>query len=235
MLYVLRNPLTHGAMDDMGEPAAIRARAVNLLKTLSKASSTASRSLMESSASDLDSSIRDIIRLTEVIAGEVYFAAGVHQLGRESLPAIITRPEQTRFYHEAESVFDDLSAIGAPSLAHRLVETLEMYIDTDPRAVFLRVAATVQAGKLWNYEYEELAQTVVLRIVRRYLTDILDEHRLASVEDDDGNGQWTMYIYGQKSWMRLPEDIAGFCKQRGISLDEIFVDLKFDLLDSAGE
>jgi hypothetical protein len=64
---------------------------------------------------------------------------------------------------------------------------------------------------------------------------ILDEHRLASVEDDDGNGQWTMYIYGQKSWIRLPEDIAGFCKQRGISLDEIFVDLKFDLLDSAGE
>jgi hypothetical protein len=64
---------------------------------------------------------------------------------------------------------------------------------------------------------------------------ILDEHRLASVEDDDGNGQWTMYIYGQKSWIRLPEDIAGFCKQRGISLDEIFVDLKFDLLDSTGE
>ena len=179
MLYVLRNPLTHGAMDDMGEPAAIRARAVNLLKTLSKASSTAYRSLMESSASDRDSSIRDIIRLTEVIAGEVYFAAGVHQLGRESLPAIITRPEQTRFYHEAESVFDDLSAIGAPSLAHRLVETLEMYIDTDPRAVFLRVATTVQAGKLWNYEYEELAQTVVLRIVRRYLTD-----KRALLQDD---------------------------------------------------
>jgi hypothetical protein len=101
----------------------------------------------------------------------VYFAAGVHQPERESLPAIITRPEQTRFYREANSVFDDLSAIGAPSLAHRLVETLEMYIDTDPRAVFLRVAATVRAGKLWNYEYEELAQTVVLRIVRRYLAD----------------------------------------------------------------
>jgi hypothetical protein len=171
MLYVLRNPLTHGAMDDMGEPAAIRTRAVNLVKTLSEESSTAARSLMESPASDRDSSIKDVIHLTEVIAGEVYFAAGVHQPGRESLPAIITRPEQTRFYHEAKSVFDDLSAIGAPSLAHRLVETLEMYIDTDPPAVFLRVAATVQAGKLWNYEYEELAQTVVLRIVRRYLAD----------------------------------------------------------------
>jgi len=64
---------------------------------------------------------------------------------------------------------------------------------------------------------------------------ILDQHGLASVEDDDGSGQWTMYIYGQKSWTRLPEDIAGFCKQQGISLDEIFVDLKFDLLDAAEE
>jgi hypothetical protein len=51
------------------------------------------------------------------------------------------------------------------------VETLEMYIDTDPRGGFLRVAATVRAGKRWDYEYEQLAQDVVLRIVRRYLAD----------------------------------------------------------------
>lgn len=64
---------------------------------------------------------------------------------------------------------------------------------------------------------------------------ILDQHGLASVEDDDGNGQWTMYIYGQKPWTRLPEDIAGFCKDQDILLDEIFVHLRFDLLDEAGE
>ena len=44
-----------------------------------------------------------------------------------------------------------------------------------------------------------------------------------------------MYIYGQGHWNRLPEDIAGFCKEEGISLDEIFVHLKFDLLDTKGE
>jgi hypothetical protein len=44
-----------------------------------------------------------------------------------------------------------------------------------------------------------------------------------------------MYIFGQGPWTRLPEDIAGYCKVQGISLDEIFVDLKFDLLDAAGE
>jgi hypothetical protein len=73
-----------------------------VLGQLSKESSIAAKALMESSASDRDSSIQNVIRLTEVIAGEVYFASGVHQPGRESLPAIITRPEQTRFYHEAD-------------------------------------------------------------------------------------------------------------------------------------
>lgn len=97
-----------------------------------------------------------------------------------SLPAVITRPEQTRLYWEAETVFDDLSSIGFPALAHHLVETLEMYIDTDPRGVFLRVAAVVRAGKRWDYEYEQFAQDVVLRIVRRYLAD-----KRALVQDDE--------------------------------------------------
>jgi hypothetical protein len=61
---------------------------------------------------------------------------------------------------------------------------------------------------------------------------ILEEHGLASVDEDDGSGRWTMYIYGQKSWTRLPEDIARFCKEHAIAQDEVFVDLRFDLLDT---
>jgi len=64
---------------------------------------------------------------------------------------------------------------------------------------------------------------------------ILDEHGLASVDEDEGIGSWTMYIYGEGDWSRLPEDIARFCKRRDISLDDIFVDLNFDLLDEPGE
>lgn len=64
---------------------------------------------------------------------------------------------------------------------------------------------------------------------------ILQEHGLVSVEDDDGIGKWTMYIDGQGSWSRLAEDIAGFCREQEIPLDEIFVGLKFDLLDGGGE
>jgi hypothetical protein len=184
--FMLRDPLTHGSIDEQGESAAIRGRAVQLLRTLSKQSCDAVRSILDNgsqnqqSASHSESSSRSLFFLTNVIASELYFAAGAFQQGRVSLPAVITRPEQTRLYWEAESVFDDLSSIGFPVLAHRLVETLEMYIDTDPRDVFLRVAATVRAGKRWEYEYEQLAQDIVLRIVRRYLAD-----KRALLQNDD--------------------------------------------------
>jgi hypothetical protein len=185
MVFPLREPLTHGSMDDPGETAAIRHRAVEILKKLSAESSKIVRSLLQNkdqaqqSAVD-ESTVQSLLALADTIAGEVYFATGAHQPGRESLPPLITRPEQTRFYWEAESVFDDLAAIGAPSLAHHLVETLEMYVDIDPRGVFLRMAATIRAGKRWDYQYEQLAQEVVLRIIRRYLAD-----KRALLQNDD--------------------------------------------------
>jgi hypothetical protein len=184
--FAIRDLLTYGAMEDSGEPAAIRGRAVELLRALSKQSCDAVRSHLENSNKDQqfrsggESSSRSLFSLTNIIASELYFAAGAFQQERMSLPAVITRPEQTRLYWEAESVFDDLSSIGFPALAHHLVETLEMYIDTDPRGVFLRVAAVVRAGKRWNFEYEQLAQDVVLRIVRRYLAD-----KRALLQDDE--------------------------------------------------
>jgi hypothetical protein len=184
--FAIRDLLTYGAMEDYGEPAAIRGRAVELLRALSKQSCDAVRSHLENGSQDHqfrsggESSARSLFSLANIVASELYFGAGAFQQGRVSLPAVVTRPEQPRLYWEAESVFNDLSSIGFPALAHRLVETLEMYIDTDPRGVFLRLAAIVSAGKRWNFEYEQLAQDVVLRIVRRYLAD-----KRALLQDDE--------------------------------------------------
>lgn len=173
----IREFLTTGSIDELGVDAATRARAVAVFRDLSRNSCEAVRALLETTDHEQDSNSpskhdgRALLSVATSIASELYFASGAHQPGRESLPAVISRPEQPRFYWEVESVFDDLALIGFPSLAHHLVETLEMYIDTDARAVFLRVASVVRAGKRWDYEYEQLAQDVVLRVVRRYLAD----------------------------------------------------------------
>jgi hypothetical protein len=173
----IREFLTLGAIDELGDAAATRGRAVALFRNLSRSSCEAVRALLEKISQEQEpdspskSDGRALLSLASSIASELYFASGAHQPGRESLPAVVSRPEQTRFYWEVESVFDDLAFIGFPPLAHHLVETLEMYMDTDARAVFLRVASIVRAGKRWDYEYEQLAQEVVLRLVRRYLAD----------------------------------------------------------------
>src|SRR6185437_2567736 len=69
-------------------------------------------------------------------------------------------------------VLDDLAVIGLRSLAHRLVENLELFIPVDPLGVFLRVANIVRAGKMWGYEYEDMTQDLIARIIERYLADI---------------------------------------------------------------
>ena len=108
--------------------------------------------------------------LTSGIASELYFAAGAFQQGRESSPAVITRPEQTRLYWEAESVIDDLSWIGFPGSAYHLVERYwKCTSNTNPAGGLLRVAATVRRESVAECEYEQVSQDVVLRIVRRCL------------------------------------------------------------------
>jgi hypothetical protein len=60
------------------------------------------------------------------------------------------------------------------------VENLELFIPVDPLGVFLRVANIVRAGKMWRYEYEDMAQDLIARIIERYLAgyrSILQQNR----------------------------------------------------------
>ena len=79
-----------------------------------------------------------------------------------------------------------------------------------------------KAARLSNSEYREQIR-------------ILAEHGLANVEDGEESGRWTMYIAGQGSWHRIPEDIARTCKEHNIALEDVYVHLRFDLLDGVAK
>lgn len=64
---------------------------------------------------------------------------------------------------------------------------------------------------------------------------ILDDHGFADLDDNCGDGPWTLHIYGQGDWTRLLEDLVQCCKKHRIPLEEILVALRFDLLDIAAE
>jgi len=84
-----------------------------------------------------------------------------------------------RFYEEAGALADQLATAGYPTCAHHLLETLEFFIDVDPRGAFLRIAATIRGGQRFGYQYDTLAPALFVRIVERYLA----EHRSLLQQD----------------------------------------------------
>ncbi|MDE2763174.1 MAG: hypothetical protein OXK74_10370 [Gemmatimonadota bacterium] len=79
-----------------------------------------------------------------------------------------------RFYTESRGVFDVLADVGLPHLSHRLLEALEVLIPIDPRGVFSQVARVILGGRKGAYEYDSLAEEVIVGIVDRYLADHRD-------------------------------------------------------------
>ena len=60
---------------------------------------------------------------------------------------------------------------------------------------------------------------------------ILEDHGLLSLDDSDGNGRVLLYIYGSVGGLRIPEEIVHACKDGNIPLEDVYVNLRFDLLD----
>jgi hypothetical protein len=186
ILFPLREPLTHGTMNADDPARAIRKRAVELLIKLVSNTTGILRQMLEQERAGIVPSEKEqeqfqaLVKLANSIAGEVYFASGAFQPDKQNHAPVIQKPEQERFYKEVGTIFDDLAIIGLPGLAHHLVETLELFIPVDPRGVFLQIAAIVRAGKRWGYEYEDLAQDLIVRIIERYLAEyrsILQQNR----------------------------------------------------------
>jgi DNA-binding transcriptional ArsR family regulator len=61
---------------------------------------------------------------------------------------------------------------------------------------------------------------------------ILEDHGLLSLDDSDGNGRVLLYIFGSVGGLRIAEEIVHACKDRKIPLEDVYVNLRFDLLDS---
>ena len=68
-------------------------------------------------------------------------------------------------------VIDELAGIGLPHLSHNLLQALEVLVPVDPRGVFLRVARVIRGGRKGGYQYDPMAEAVIIRIVDRYLAD----------------------------------------------------------------
>jgi hypothetical protein len=183
ILFGLREPLTQGsAASPDPHDKAIRERAFDLLTRL-VASTRRELDRIESQNPSLGftswppsdrEAVKNLSKLLDHVAKEVYFASGAFReknRNQEGRNKTLGNEERVRFYHDAGSILSDLANVGIPSIAHSVLETLESFIEFDPRGVFVRVGSLVNAGRRSGYQYEPLAAGLVVNIVERYLAE----------------------------------------------------------------
>ena len=110
--------------------------------------------------------IRRLAHVLDSVGWNIYFASGAKD-GDERPDEMVLR----RFYSESGEVVDELADVGLPQLSHHLLEALEVLVSVNPRGVFFRIARVIQGGRKGGYEYDSLAETVIVRIVDCYLAD----------------------------------------------------------------
>ena len=113
--------------------------------------------------------MKGLAHLLDSVGWNIYFASGAKD-GDEPPGEQVLR----RFYTESRKVIDELADVGLPRLSHHLLEALEVLVPIDPRGVFRRVARVIRGGRKGGYEYDSLAENVIVRIVDRYLADHRD-------------------------------------------------------------
>jgi hypothetical protein len=113
---------------------------------------------------------RSAAKLIDQVATELYFASGAFTGGNQDEPRA-SPVQRARLYREAGSIIDRLVETDLASATHHLLEMLEACIDIDPRGVFVRIAGAVNGGRGGNYHLDGMGERLVVRVIRRYLTE----------------------------------------------------------------
>ncbi|MFN8149597.1 MAG: hypothetical protein U0R24_00520 [Solirubrobacterales bacterium] len=182
----VRDAQTYGG--DQLEHTAIRARAIKLLSDVVKEAVAGYREIEQalrgmSGLTDEDPEVkrgRGLAQTIDTITHEIYFASGAFD-DKQGEPSTVSRDQRERLYSETKDVLNQLSQVPVPSVTHNLLETLEVFIEFDPRDVFLRIGQTILAGKPGGYQFDGMAVDLFVRLVERYLAD----YRTLLQQDDE--------------------------------------------------
>ena len=178
LVHSFRDILVTGAVDPRDPEAdAARQRSWRFLLRITKGAAAEFRRGVEQKGNThrvtedrhTEEQMKGLAHLLDSVGWNIYFASGAKD-GDEPPGEQVLR----RFYTESREVIDELADVGLPHLSHHLLEALEVLVPIDPRGVFRRVARVIRGGRKGGYEYDSLAEDVIVRIVDRYLADHRD-------------------------------------------------------------
>jgi hypothetical protein len=188
LLHVIRESTFHGAVEPADEAEAdIRGRALDVLRLFLAASRARVEKLHADHGghfggpqwSEADTAeLRGWVQVAGGVAEQLYFASGVFQERQPSAnDRHADRAQRERLYREAHDLVQELVDMGEPHAMHHVIEMLDGCAEFDPRGVFLLIARAVRSSSTWGYQFEPLAEGLVVRIVKQYVTDHRDLFR----------------------------------------------------------
>jgi hypothetical protein len=120
----------------------------------------------------------NVLRGIDEIATRIHLTSGAFNHGNADLP-----PPSAAFFEHARPLLEALASMAHPHTAHAVIETLAFFVPLDPMGVLRLIAQSIKASADHNYQYEPLAEDLVVKTVERYLA----EFRPLLREDPEGN------------------------------------------------
>ncbi|MCU1336692.1 MAG: hypothetical protein JWO19_2273 [Bryobacterales bacterium] len=108
----------------------------------------------------------ELFRIADEIALRVYLISGASSADKDS-----PLPVEPEFYHLVQPLLKKLASMWHPHTAHQVIETLAYFVPVDPAEVLLLIGQVVRASSAHGYQYEQLGEQVIVRIVERYLAE----------------------------------------------------------------
>jgi hypothetical protein len=100
--------------------------------------------------------------------------------GATSLHNADPLPVDPVFYENAKPLLKSLASMGHPHTAHSVIETLVYFSPLDPVGGLLLIGDVIRETSAHGYQYEQLGEELIVRLVERYLAEyrpVLREHR----------------------------------------------------------
>jgi hypothetical protein len=108
------------------------------------------------------------------IATRIHLTSGAFSHGNGEAPA-----PDAAFFKQALPLLKALASMAHPHTAHAVNETLAFFVPLDPAGVLQLIAQSVKASAVNNYQYDALAEDLIVKTVERYLAEfrpLLREH-----------------------------------------------------------
>ena len=110
--------------------------------------------------------------VTHHAMNQIYFGSGAHANDQRPARGLADYPAMTQFLSDYAQCLELFSASGNPATIHHLIELYEYVIPGDPAGVFNAIHGVLLGpAAREGYHRETLGNSVVVRIIQRYLAD----------------------------------------------------------------